>query len=230
MKNKKKRLVVGICIAAGLLMAFVLWTALVCLVDVQAIGPQESKVGFAGLNGWFHRLTGEHLALYTVTDHFSIIPFLLLLGFAALGAVQWIKRKKLWLVDADILWLGVFYIIVLLMYVLFEAVALNYRPVLIDGALEASYPSSTTMLALCVLPTAVMQLNRRISNRILRYAVLIVLIAFTAFLVIGRLISGVHWVTDIIGGALLSAGLVTAYATVCRVPLLTQKEKRERIR
>lgn len=216
MKNEKKRLGAGIYVAAGLLALFVLWTVLVCIVDVQPIGPNGSKVGFAGLNRWFHQLTGEQLSLYTVTDLLSVIPFLLLLGFAVLGAVQLIRRKRLLLVDADILVLGAFYIVVLLVYVLFEVVALNYRPVLIEGVLEASYPSSTTVLALCVLPTAVMQFDHRISHRVLRRTVAILLIALTAFFVIGRLISGVHWLTDIIGGALLSAGLVTAYATICR--------------
>lgn len=216
MKNEKKRLGAGIYVAAGLLALFVLWTVLVCIVDVQPIGPNGSEVGFAGLNRWFHQLTGEQLSLYTVTDLLSVIPFLLLLGFAGLGAVQLIRRRRLLLVDADILVLGAFYIVVLLVYVLFEVIALNYRPVLIEGVLEASYPSSTTVLALCVLPTAVMQLDHRISHRVLRRTVAILLIALTAFFVIGRLISGVHWLTDIIGGALLSAGLVTAYATVCR--------------
>ena len=100
-------------------------------------------------------------------------------------------------------------------YIFFEINVFNYRPVLINGYLEASYPSSTTMLVMCVMPTALMQLNNRIKNQILRWCVASVITAFTMFMVLGRLISGVHWLSDIIGGALLSAGLVLLYRFFC---------------
>ena len=103
---------------------------------------------------------------------------------------------------------------VLAAYLLFEKFAVNYRLVLIDGFLEASYPSSTTMLTLCVIPTAMLQLRRRIPRAGLRRVILWMLGIFTAFMVVGRLLSGVHWLTDIVGGALLSAGLVALYAAV----------------
>jgi len=95
-----------------------------------------------------------------------------------------------------------------------RTVVINYRPTLIEGYLEASYPSSTTMLVMCVMPTAAMQLNARINNTIVRRCAIITNTSFTAFMVIGRLISGVHWITDIIGGALVSAGIVITYASV----------------
>ena len=206
-KKNKKRLVLGV----SLVVAFVLWTILVCFVDVRAIGPEGSSVGFAALNGFVHELTGVNWLLYTVTDWLGIVPIAVALGFAILGLVQLIKRKSLWKVDHSILALGVFYIVVMAAYIFFEVVVINYRPTLIDGYLEASYPSSTTMLVMCVMPTAAMQLNVRIKNTVLRRCAVITIVAFTAFMVIGRLVSGVHWITDIIGGALLSAGLVTMY-------------------
>ena len=110
--------------------------------------------------------------------------------------------------------LGVFYLVVLGLYLLFEKAVVNYRPVLIDGALEASYPSSTTMLSLCVLVTAMLQLKSRMADGPCRTAVLVILALFTAFMVISRLISGVHWLTDILGGALLSTGLILLYDSV----------------
>ncbi len=204
------------CIAAGMLFAFLLWTAAIRFVDVQAIGPQESLVGFAALNRFVHDLTGVHMSLYTLTDWLGLVPFGFVMGFALLGLMQWIERKHLLKVDHDILILGGFYIVVLAVYVLFEIVVVNYRPVLIHGSLEASYPSSTTMLVLCVMPTAIMQFHARIRNRILNRFLASAMIAFLVFMVIGRLVSGVHWFTDIIGGALLSAGLVLTYRAVVR--------------
>ena len=136
------------------------------------------------------------------------------LGFAILGLVQLIKRKNLFKVDYDILILGGFYIIVFTTYILFEVFAINYRPVLINGYLEASYPSSTTLLVMCVMPTAIIQMNKRIHNEKVRKVVKYAILVFTSLMVIGRLISGVHWFTDIIGGVLLSTSLVMFYNSI----------------
>lgn len=201
-------------IAGILLAAFALWTLAVQHIDVQAIGPNGSSVGFAGLNGWVHDLTGVHMGLYVLTDWLGLVPMGFVLGFAVLGLVQWMRRKKLFRVDHDILLLGGFYLLVLILYLVFETVAVNARPVLIDGRLEASYPSSTTMLVLCVMPTAMMQLRARIRNTKVRTIVLTILAVFTVCMVVGRLIAGVHWFTDIIGGVLLSAGLVALYDAI----------------
>ena len=208
MKKKNTKLLV---LGASLLVMFALWTVLVHFVDVRAIGPEDSSVGFAALNGFVHDLTGVNWFLYTVTDWLGLVPIAVALGFAILGLAQFIKRKSLWKVDYSILALGVFYIVVMAVYIFFEVVVINYRPTLIDGYLESSYPSSTTMLVMCVMPTAAMQLNVRIKNTIVRRCIIIAIIVFTAFMVIGRLISGVHWITDIIGGALLSTGVVMIY-------------------
>ncbi|MBR5230788.1 MAG: phosphatase PAP2 family protein [Clostridia bacterium] len=205
MKKKK------FCTALGFLAVFVIWTAALRLIDVQAIGPQGSAVGFATLNGMVHRLTGVHMQLYIMTDWLSLVPVAFGLGFAWLGLTQWIKRKSIRKVDRSILILGAFYLVTLAAYVFFERYAVNYRPVLIEGYLEASYPSSTTLLVLCVMPTAMMQLRGRIKNRALRQAVTGAIISFTVFMVAGRLVSGVHWLTDIIGGILLGTGLVMTY-------------------
>lgn len=134
-----------------------------------------------------------------------------------MGLAQLIKRKNLFKVDSSILILGGFYIMVMSAYIFFEYVVINYRPVLIEGFLEASYPSSTTLLVMCVMPTAIMQLSGRIKNLLFRKIVISLIIAFIAFMVIGRLISGVHWVTDIIGGIILSMGLVMIYYSVTKL-------------
>lgn len=197
--------------AAGLLAAFLVWTLMVRFVDLQTIGPRGTSVGLAGINGFVHQLTGVNFTLYHITDWLGLIPVGVCVGFGLLGLSQWIKRRRICKVDRSILVLGGFYIVTIGVYLLFERVVINYRPVLIGGALEASYPSSTTLLTMCVMPTAAMQLNARIQNGIFRRCVVFTIIAFTAFMVIGRILSGVHWITDIVGGALLSAGLIMMY-------------------
>lgn len=186
-----------------MLTSFALWTLLISAIDVQAIGPRGSAVGFATVNGFIHRLFGVHMTLYVITDWLGLVPVAVGFGFAIAGLVQWIKRKNILKVDKRILVLGGFYILTLFAYLLFEEVVINYRPVLIGGYLEASYPSSTTLLVLCVMPTAAMFSKNKIIKG--------VIYGFMAFMVIGRLVSGVHWFTDIMGGILLSAGLVYLY-------------------
>ena len=211
MEKKNRRLFF---VGVGLLAAFVLWTVFVCFVDVRAIGPRESSVGFATLNGYVHNLTGVNMHLYVITDWLGLVPIGVAFGFAVLGLGQWIKRKSLLKVDRSILTLGGFYIVVMAVYILFEIVVINYRPTLIDGYLEASYPSSTTMLVMCVMPTAMMQFNVRIKNDLFRRCVIFTITVFIAFMVIGRLVSGVHWITDIIGGALFSTAIVLMYYAI----------------
>lgn len=197
-----------------LLAAFVLWTFAVSFIDVQAIGPRGSCVGFATINQYFHELTGVHLTLYVITDWLGLVPFAICVGFATLGLVQWITRKSLFKVDYSLFVLGGFYLVVIAVYLLFESVVVNYRPVLLNDFLEASFPSSTTLLVLCVMPTTMLQLQTRIKNPKLRNGIIHLLILFTLFMIIGRLVSGVHWITDIVGSLLLCAGLVTLYKAV----------------
>ena len=203
----KKQLQSGI----GLTLLFILWTILIQIVDIQAIGPRETKVGFASWNGWFHSLTGVHMTLYSVTDWLGLVPILICGCFGIIGLIQWIQRKRFFQVDSDILLLGLFYLLVIAGYLLFEMVPINYRPILIDGYLEASYPSSTTLLVLSVMPTLKFQADRRCKNRMVRKVITVFTILFSAFMVIGRSVSGVHWSTDIIGSVFLSAGLFLLY-------------------
>lgn len=199
------------CVSLCLLVAFVMWTLLVRFVDVRGIGPRGSSVGFATLNQFVHNATGTNMALYVITDWLGLVPIATALGFATLGLCQWVGRRSILKVDRSIIALGVFYIAVMSAYIFFEYAVINYRPVLIKGILEASYPSSTTLLTLCVMPTAAMQIRARIKNGILRSASVSVILIFTAFMIVGRVLSGVHWITDIIGGIILSVGLTSAY-------------------
>ena len=201
-------------LAAGFLLLFLAWTLAIRTIDVQAIGPRGSSVGFAALNGFFHTLTGVHMRLYTITDWLGLAPVFIAFGFAVLGLIQLIRRKSLFRVDVDILVLDGFYILVIGCYLFFEFFVINYRPVLIGGYLEASYPSSTTLMVLCIVPTAILQFRKRVKNTNIKKAVNTLLSVFLLFMTVGRLISGVHWFTDIIGGVLLSGSLVMLYVAV----------------
>ena len=199
--------------AALILLAFIVWTILVQTVDVRPVGVNGTNIGFAAVNTWFHHLTGVHMGLYTVTDWLGLVPIAVCFGFGLLGLAQWVRRRSIAKVDRDILLLGGYYILVILGYLIFEMIPINYRPILINGAMEASYPSSTTLLVLSVMPTLLFQVNRRAKRQTVRRMAAFVIL-FSAFMVIGRLVAGVHWLTDIVGSVLLSAGLYVLYRAV----------------
>ena len=212
MKENGKK---GIIIGAALVLAFVIWTILIQTVDVQPAGdydPQKA-VGFSTINVRFHELTGAHMKLYKLTDWLGLVPIAVCGGFGILGLVQLFQRKSLKKVDPDILILGVYYIIVIVAYLAFEMITINYRPVLVDGMAtpESSYPSSTTLLVLSVMPTLVFQVNRRMADTTLRKVIVALTVVFTVFMLAGRTVAGVHWLTDIIGAVLLSTGLYLIY-------------------
>lgn len=211
MKQKEKRMLfLGII----LLVVFVVWTALIQIVDVQPLGQKGTNIGFATFNCWFHKLTGVHMRIYTITDWLGLVPVFVCMLFAGVGLMQLMKRRSLFKVDYDILVLGIYYMIVIAGYLLFEMFPINYRPILIEGVLEASYPSSTTLLVLSVMPTLIFQVKSRIKNGFLQKTISIITILFSAFMLIGRLVAGVHWFTDIVGGVLLSAALFFMYKAV----------------
>lgn len=211
MKENGKRILF---LGSIFIVVFIIWTLVIQKVDVQPIGVKGTNIGFATINCWFHKLTGVNMVLYFITDWLGLIPIFVCMIFGGVGAVQLIDRRSLFKVDYDIIILGIYYIIVILGYLIFEMTPINYRPILIEGVMEASYPSSTTLLVLCVMPTLVEQASRRLSNITVKRVVKVLVICFSTFMVLGRLISGVHWITDIIGSIMLSVGLFCIYKAV----------------
>ncbi len=209
-ENGKRVIVVGIAFVA----AFAIWTMLIRTVDVQPLGVNGTDIGFATVNGWFHKLTGVHMNIYVLTDWLGLVPVFVCMLFGGIGFIQLVKRQRLLKVDYDILLLGMYYGIVIFFYLLFEMIPIHYRPILIEGRMEASYPSSTTLLVVSVMPTLIFQMRRRIKNRTGKRVTGIWATLFTIFMVIGRLICGVHWFTDIVGSVLLSVGLFWTYKGV----------------
>lgn len=206
----------GSLIRAGLFAA--LFLALILLlktVDVRPIGPNGSSVGLAACNQFWFELTGVHLLWYQITDWLGVAAVLTALGFAVLGLVQLVTGRSLRKVDGSLYALGLLYLLVIAAYLFFEVNVVNCRPVLLDGRLEASFPSSHTMVVCCIMASAMLQFRERFRSRRALTACNGVAALVMAVTVIGRLLSGVHWFTDILGGLLLSGALVSLYAALC---------------
>lgn len=201
---------------AGILfLLFGIFTLLVVTFDVQPIGPERSAVGFADMNQSVWLLIGVHPVWYAITDWLGVVALLLPFGFAAAGLCQLIKRKDIRKVERSILALGGVYILTLAFYLFFEQVVVNYRPVIPGEGLEASYPSSHTLVVVCIMATATLQFRSFFPNkRKLCSGMDLTAALLIAITVIGRLLSGVHWFTDIVGGLLLAAALIALYCAI----------------
>ena len=150
---------------------------------------------------------------YHITDWLGLVPIFMAMGYAIVGVSQLVKRRSFVKVDKEIIILGLFYVIVIALYVFFEKVIVNYRPILMDGFLETSYPSSHTLITICLCGSSIIVNRKLFDNGIGKlmnvFSVIIILIT-----VIGRLISGVHWFTDIMGGIFISAALLMFFYSV----------------
>ena len=218
--NKRKTLLYT---SVSLLITSILYTIIIKTVDVKIIGPNGTSVGLAGINSFFHNMFGLNRGWYKITKYLGIIPFLIVAFYGLIGLKQLINRKSIKKVDKRLLLLGGFYILVGLTYVFFEKVIINYRPVILEGQLEASYPSSHTMLAVCICTSSLLMSKYYIKNKksknIIDKCTIVLMIA----LVIGRILSGVHWITDIIGGIIISLFLVSILYYFISNPKLKNK-------
>ena len=211
MKKKEKLVLTGV---SGL--AFILLIILIRFVDVSQIGPEETSIGLSGINSAVFQFTGVNTLWYEITDWLGIAAILVAFAFAVMGFVQMIKRRSLLKVDGELLTLGGLYVTVIGLYVLFEKVIVNYRPILMPGCEhpEASFPSSHTMIVCVIMGSAMMHLRKYVRNQAVCRTLWVICTAVIGITVIGRLIAGIHWFTDIIGGILISTALLALFSVI----------------
>ena len=196
------------------LILFLLLIALLGTADVAAIGPENTSIGFSSINQAIHEATGVKMLWYKLTNYLGIFSILAGLCFACLGLLQLIQRKSLKEVDKELYALGGLFVVLAIIYILFEFIVINRRPVIIpgDAHVEASFPSSHTMLVFVILGSILILLGKYIHNRGIRVLLQIICGILILAAVLGRLLSGVHWFTDIIGSIFISAALLFFFA------------------
>ena len=204
-RNKRSFIFSGI-----LFLLFIIFTVVVKIVDVHSIGPEGSLVGLATINNSFKDVLPLNETIYKVSEILGYISLLIVAMYGIIGIKQLIERKSIFKVDRNILLLGMFYILVAIVYVIFEFVVINYRPVLLDG-LEASYPSSHTVLSICVCISSVIVSKSVLGDKKFVKVFNILSIILMVLIVLTRFLSGVHWLTDILGGILISLALCTLF-------------------
>ena len=207
----KKSQKTSLILSSILSIIFIVFTILVKTINVEQVGPNKSHIGFAKINSRVFNTLKTNSVWDKLTDYFMIFALLIALAFLIVGFIQLIKRKNLFKVDGEIITLGIVCIFIIVLYFIFELLNINSRPVLVDGILEASYPSTHTLIICSILPIAALMSQKYIKNKPFRIIIITILLAIALATVFGRLLSGMHWLTDIIGSVILSATMVSIF-------------------
>lgn len=203
-------------LSISFLALFLILIILVKTVDVKTVTVTGEKIGLSSINQSFHCMTGTSHKWYLITQVLGVFALFVAAGFGVLGLGQLIKRQNIAKVDFEILSLGGLYLVTIGLYLLFEMVVVNYRPIIMPDhqRAEASFPSSHTVLICIVMGSAVILAGKYLKNRSLRLGLQVLCVVIAVVTFVGRLLSGVHWLTDILGGILLSGALLSAYLAV----------------
>ena len=213
----KKSNLKNIIITSSLFVLFLIFTILTKFINVAAIGPENSRIGFAELNNSINKGINANDIWDKLGDIFMLIALALAAFYVVIGIIQLVKRKKLFKVDKEILVLAIIYSMLAIIFVFFEIVVINYRPILVDGALEASYPSTHTLIVCTIMPISIILAHKYLQNKYLKLITDIFAIISILFSAVSRLLSGMHWFTDVIGAILISAVLVMTYYTLIKI-------------
>ncbi len=202
--------------AAVFAILFLLLIYAVRYVDTAAIGPANTVIGLSRLNQLVHDLTDVNWQWYEITEYIGYGVLAIAALFVLAGLIQLIRGRSFLNVDRELYILACLYIVTAGLYVFFEYFIINYRPVLMPGETlpEASFPSSHTMLAIVILGSTFRLLKKYVRPAALRVLLRLICAAGIIAAVGGRLYSGVHWSTDILGGILLSIVLLCLFGGI----------------
>lgn len=208
---KNRRAAIESIAALILLTAFVLLIIMLKTVDTAAIGPENTVIGLSRINEATHNAIGESSTWYLISEASGALAFPVALVFAFYGIYELIKKKSFKAVDKELYCLAALYASAAVIYLFFETVIINYRPILEKGELAASFPSSHTLISITVYGSAAIILKSVLHDKKKKTTISSVLIFLMILTVVARLFSGVHWLTDIIGAILVSSSLLLLF-------------------
>lgn len=208
--NKK----ISYIITISLFILFIIFTIIVKLVDVKQLGVEGTKIGLSSFNTSIRDNLPFNNTWYKITKYLGVLWFVVCGLFGVYGIYQLIKEKSLKKIDKKLIILFIIYALVILTYILFEFIFINYRPVLLDGKKEYSYPSSHTLLTISLFIPSALYIYKSNFNKIFKIITITSLLALTLIIIIGRFLSGVHWATDILGGIILGSFFVSLYISL----------------
>lgn len=193
-------------IGGVLLFLFIL--LLILLMTVDRANNIYKQIGLFSFNKLF-LVDYSNEAWDEFSDVILYISLLFILGLAIYGFYQLSKKRSLFKVDKDIIFIGCGLAILAFVWLVFDKlIDVNYRPIAISGTAQTSFPSTHTMIAAFVLLAATRAILKRNGNEIkyqlLAYSGSSILILLCS---LGRILSKMHWATDVLGGLFIGVGL-----------------------
>ena len=208
-KLKYSIIILGIIGLVNLFFVFLLKVA-----NVKLTGTYNTSIGLGSINLKLRDLIGTSKAFDIISTIILVIAFLIVAAEIALAIYELVKRKDIEKLDNEIWALSVTYAALAFIFAVFNyALIINVRPVVIDGKLESSYPSTHVLVSLTVFLTGITMTSYLVKDKKLKLGIDIALIALSVLVVITRMLSGKHWFTDIIGGILASGFLYWMHIT-----------------
>lgn len=164
-----------------------------------------SEVGLSKLNNIVKYNYNEGWQIFA--DIFLYLGIALAAILAIVGFVQLIKRKSLFKVDRYIVICGIFLILAIFLWVMFDKVIIvNYRPIY-HYDLEPSFPSTHTFLVIFIYLSAHNIACMLTDNKKIKYGTLVAAILISFLVSLSRVLSGMHYITDVLAGIFLGLSL-----------------------
>ena len=212
MKKLTKENIRQIVYTGLMVLVAILFTIAVDKIDTALVLGKE--IGFSNVNIAVHQMLGTSDTFDLLSDITMIVSALLMGGLVFIGTYQLISGKGFKAVDKEILIAGAVLVLMSITYLFFEKVVINFRPVLEDGFLEASYPSTHVLLTTVINIVAIDYIVTKIKNKKIMLPSVITVAVITVVGFGARVLSGMHWITDIVGALLIASCLVMIYFTL----------------
>lgn len=180
-------------------------------INVDKVGPNKVEVGYSSINEKVFNKLGKNDKYDKISDYLLYEAMATVGIFGVIGLYQLIRRKSLLKIDGDIWMLAWYYVLVVAVYVGFDKLSINLRPILTEKGAEPSFPSSHTLITFCFLGVTMIQASDRVRKKALRWFINIVCIGSMLAMPILRLLAGMHWFSDVVGGIIIGHVFVLAY-------------------
>lgn len=207
---KKKTCITMACLFMGL---YIVLLVMLYSVDVTFEGVNGSRIGLSGINIPIRDAIGTNMIFYNISKYVGALGIALVGVLAVWFLVRIIREKSLKALTRKEYELGVLYLLTCVLYVVFSKIVINYRPIIKwdEEGPESSFPSTHAMIAVVIFGSFCCIAGNYIKNEKLCKLIRILCVILAVLVIVGRMLSGVHWFTDIVGGVLVALSLVFAY-------------------